>query len=58
MLTQKVPVARIRRQVAEPFCGQKSTSGGSRESGAKAWQANPAGPSASAVVMTVTPVPK
>ena len=34
----------------------KATSGGSSESEAKDWQANPAGPAASSAVMTVTPL--
>ena len=38
--------------------GQNSTSGGSSDSAANDWQAKPAGPAWSAVVITVTPVQK
>ena len=55
---QKCPARAIRGQVADSRLGQNSTSGGSSDTAANDWQANPAGPSSSAVVMTVTPVPK
>ena len=55
---QKCPARAIRGQVADARLGQNSTSGGSSDTAANDWQANPAGPSSSAVVMTVTPVQK
>jgi hypothetical protein len=45
--------------VAEPRLGQNSTSGGSSETAANDWQANPTGSaSPTRAVMTVTPVQK
>ncbi|BCK70515.1 hypothetical protein Srufu_044680 [Streptomyces libani subsp. rufus] len=43
-LTQKTPARAILGQVADVRATMKVTSGGSRESEAKDWQANPAGP--------------
>jgi hypothetical protein len=40
----------------ESFVGQKSTSGGSSDSAAKDWQANPSGAPSCIVVMMVIPV--
>ncbi len=57
-LAQKCPARAIRGQVADDRLGQNSTSGGSRDSAANDWQAKPAGPPSSTVVMTVTPVQK
>ena len=57
-LAQKCPARSITGQVADDRLGQNSTRGGARDSAANAWHANPAGPPASAVVMTVTPVQK
>jgi hypothetical protein len=57
-LTQKLPVLSMARHDCEARLGQKSTSGGSRDSAAKAWQAKPTGPCGATVVMTVTPVQK
>src|SRR5215469_10953379 len=55
---QKWPALAIRGQVADARLGQNSTSGGSSDRAANDWQAKPAGPSSSRVVMTVTPVQK
>jgi len=57
-LAQKCPARSITGQVADDRLGQNSTRGGTRDSAAKAWHANPAGWSPSAVAMTVTPVQK
>ncbi len=54
---QKWPARAIRGQLADDRPGQKSTSGGSRDSAANDWQEKP-GPRSSAVVITVTPVQK
>src|SRR5215469_9156693 len=55
---QKCPARAIRGHVADDRLGQNSTSGGSSDRAENDWQANPAGPSSSTVVMTVTPVQK
>jgi hypothetical protein len=55
---QKCPARAIRSQVPDARLGQNSTSGGSSDRAANDWQANPAGPPLSWVVMTVTPVQK
>lgn len=47
MLTQNAPAWAMRGQVVEVRATMKATSGGSRESEANDWQANPAGPSGS-----------
>ncbi|GLY47461.1 hypothetical protein Lesp01_11170 [Lentzea sp. NBRC 102530] len=56
--TQNAPDDAIAAQLREVRCGQKTTSGGSRDSAANAWQANPTGPSGDVPVTTVTPVQK
>src|SRR4051812_8534636 len=56
--TQNAPAARIRGQVVEVRDGAKVISGGSRESDAKLWQVNPAGPSSPIAVTTTTPETK
>src|SRR5947207_746531 len=48
----------MRCQLYDFVAGQKSTSGGSSDSAANAWQANPTGSPASSAVTTVTPVQK
>lgn len=61
MLTQNAPARAMRGQVVDVRATMKVTSGGSRESEANDWQANPAGPSGSSgswAVTTVTPVAK
>src|SRR5689334_10434212 len=57
-LTQKWPARAIRCQLVDRMPGQNSTSGGSRDSAANAWQANPTGSPPSTPVTTVTPVQK
>src|SRR5260221_2836000 len=57
-LAQKCPDRAIRGHVADDRLGLNSTSGGTRDTAAKDWQANPAGPPESHTVMTVTPVQK
>ena len=57
-LAQKCPARAIRGHVADDRLGLNSTSGGSRDTAAKDWHANPAGPPESHAVMTVTPVQK
>ncbi|GGU18095.1 hypothetical protein GCM10010178_07740 [Lentzea flava] len=56
--TQNAPDEAIADQLRDVRCGQNSTSGGSSESAANAWQANPTGPSVDMPVTTVTPVQK
>ncbi|CAO0833398.1 putative protein OS=Streptomyces microflavus OX=1919 GN=Smic_47170 PE=4 SV=1 [Streptomyces microflavus] len=58
MFTQKDPARAMRGQVVDVRATMKATSGGSSESEAKDWQANPVGPSASRAVTTVTPLAK
>ncbi len=55
-LTQKCPLASIACQDRDIFVGQNSTSGGSSDSAANDWQANPTGASSCIVVITVMPV--
>ncbi len=58
-LTQKTPARAMRGQVVDVRPTMKTTSGGSRESAEKDWQAKPAGPGspgAAGAVITVTPV--
>src|SRR5689334_2171575 len=57
-LTQKLPPRAIRCQLVDRRPGQNRTSGGSRDSAANAWQANPTGSPLSTPVTTVTPVQK
>src|ERR1700735_795959 len=57
-LAHRCPDRAIRGQVADDLPGQNSTSGGSSDTAANDWQAKPAGPCPSAVVITVTPVQK
>jgi hypothetical protein len=57
-LAQKCPARAIRGQVTDDLPGQNRTRGGSSDSAANDWQAKPAGPSSSTVVMMVTPVQK
>jgi len=58
-LAQKWPTRSIRGQVADLRLGQNSTSGGSSDTAANDWQANPTGWAWSTrAVMTVTPVQK
>jgi hypothetical protein len=56
--TQNEPDDAIAAQLREVRCGQNTTSGGSSDNAAKAWQANPTGPSEDMPVTTVTPVQK
>jgi hypothetical protein len=56
--TQNEPDEAIAAQLREVRCGQNSTSGGSSDNAANAWQANPTGPSGDVPVTTVTPVQK
>src|SRR5688500_1424039 len=56
--TQNRPERSIRCQLWDLPPGQKSTSGGSSDSAAKAWHAKPTGPPDSTAVTTVTPVQK
>jgi hypothetical protein len=58
MLAQNTRVRWILGQLVEVRDGANTTSGGSSDRALKAWQVNPAGPSASAVVTTATPVAK
>lgn len=61
MFTQNTPARAIRGQVVDVRATMNVTRGGSRDSEAKDWQANPAGPSspsAPGAVMTVTPLAK
>lgn len=59
MLTQNTPARAIRGQVVDVRATMNVTSGGSRESEAKDWQAKPAGrPGSPGDVMTVTPLAK
>src|SRR5579862_6686316 len=57
-LTANTPAASIGGQLVEALPGQASTSGGSSERAANAWQVNPLGPPSPVAVMTVTPVQK
>ncbi len=45
MLTQNLPLASMACQARDTLVGQNSTSGGSSDSAAKDWQANPIGTS-------------
>lgn len=54
--TQNLPDASIAAQDRDCFVGQNSTSGGSNESAANDWHANPTGSPSCVVVMMVTPV--
>ncbi|GGM73897.1 hypothetical protein GCM10011609_07160 [Lentzea pudingi] len=56
--TQNEPADAIAAQLREVRCGQNTTSGGSSDRAANAWQANPTGPSEDMPVTTVTPVQK
>src|SRR6478735_6717239 len=56
MLTQKCPLASMACQDLDTLVGQNSTSGGSSDSAANDWHANPTGASSSMVVMIVMPV--
>ncbi len=56
--TQNAPDDSISGQVRAVFAGQNSTSGGSSESAAKDWHANPTGSPSATAAMTVTPVQK
>src|SRR5262249_31623649 len=57
-LTQKHPARSISGQLRDRLPGQNSTSGGSSDSAANDWQANPTGSPPSSAVTTVTPVAK
>ncbi|GAB2809432.1 hypothetical protein GCM10027200_06590 [Lentzea nigeriaca] len=56
--TQNAPEDAIAVQLRDVRCGQNSTSGGSSDNAANAWQAKPTGPSGDMPVTTVTPVQK
>src|SRR6185295_16048462 len=56
MFTQKCPLASMACQDRDNLVGQNSTSGGSSDSAANDWQANPTGASPCMVVMIVMPV--
>jgi hypothetical protein len=55
-LTQKCPVASMAFQERDTFVGQNNTSGGSSDSAANDWHANPIGTFWCTVVITVIPV--
>ena len=55
-LTQNRPAASIAFQDRETLVGQNNTSGGSSDSAANDWHANPTGTSSWTVVMMVIPV--
>src|SRR5258707_14497681 len=55
-LTQKRPLASMAFQDRDTFVGQNSTRGGSSDSAANDWQANPTGSPSCTVVITVIPV--
>src|SRR5882757_8644934 len=55
-LTQNLPLASIACQDRDCLVGQNNTSGGSKDSAANDWQANPTGTSSCTVVMMVMPV--
>src|SRR5882757_1167515 len=55
-LTQNLPLASIACQDRDILVGQNNTSGGSSDSAANDWQANPMGASSCTVVMMVMPV--
>ena len=55
-LTQNFPLASMACQERDILVGQNSTRGGSSDSAAKDWQANPVGTPSSMVVMIVMPV--
>src|SRR5215469_11386526 len=57
-LAQNTPARSILGHVDEVIDGQNSTSGGSSDRAAKAWQENPTGSPPSIAVMTVRPVAK
>src|SRR5215469_6213676 len=57
-LTANILPLAIRGQVFDVSAGQKTTSGGSKERAAKAWQAKPTGSPSSIALITVTPVQK
>jgi len=56
MFTANLPAASMPFHDPEVFIGQKSTSGGSRESAENDWHAKPTGSSSFTAVMTVIPV--
>ena len=56
MFTQNLPLASMAAHDRDILVGQNSTSGGSRDSAANDWQANPTGTSSCTVVITVIPV--
>src|SRR6187431_2178713 len=55
-LTQKCPLDSMAFQDRDTFVGQNSTSGGSSDSAANDWHANPTGFPSCMVVITVMPV--
>ena len=55
-MTQNRPVASIAFHEFDTLVGQNNTSGGSSDSAAKDWQANPTGASSCTAVITVMPV--
>lgn len=55
-LTQNRPLASMACQDRDTLVGQNSTNGGSNDSAANDWHANPTGTSSCTVVMTVIPV--
>src|ERR1700710_1946564 len=56
ILTQNWPLASMAFHDRDTLVGQNSTSGGSSDSAANDWQANPIGTSSCIVVITVMPV--
>src|ERR687894_451084 len=54
--TQNLPLASMACHDRDTLVGQNSTSGGSNDSAANDWQANPTGAPSCMVVMTVMPV--